>query len=265
MLYLRGQREDYDGWAAMGCEGWSFDEVMPYFLKAEGNRRGDSDWHNGSGPLKVTDQISPHAISRAFVEAARTLQIPENDDFNGPEQEGAGLYQVTQFYGDGKAGERCSAAAAYLHPVMNRPNLTVLTRSRALRVLVENGKATGVTIRRSGRPETIRARHSVILSGGAFNSPQLLMLSGIGPADELTRQGIPVVRDLPESDRICRIISTTSRPGIRPAPMSSASDWRAPCGFSGPWVNGASTEPAPDLACRRRRRFPEIRSGGAAS
>ncbi|QFZ86495.1 glucose-methanol-choline oxidoreductase [Variovorax paradoxus] len=198
MLYVRGHREDYDDWARSGCAGWGFDEVLPHFLRAEGNQRGASALHGADGPLQVAEQQNPRALSEAFVRAAAECGIPRNDDFNGPEQEGAGLYQVTQFHGGAKNGERCSAAAAYLHPVMDqRPNLSVLTGTQALRVVLEDRRAVGVEVRHDGKVETIRARREVALCGGAFNSPQLLMLSGIGDPDELARHGIAVQHALP--------------------------------------------------------------------
>lgn len=121
MLYTRGHREDYDEWAALGAKGWAFEDVLPYFLKSEGNERGSDALHNGNGPLQVADQAEPRAITKAFVQAAAETQIPPNEDFNGLSQEGGGIYQVNQHYGNGKRGERCSAASAYLFPVMNRP------------------------------------------------------------------------------------------------------------------------------------------------
>lgn len=197
MLYVRGHREDYDDWARAGCAGWSFDEVLPYFIRAEGNQRGASALHGADGPLQVAEQQSPRAITEDFVRAAQACGIPRNDDFNGPEQEGAGLYQVTQFHGGAKNGERCSVAAAYLHPAMKRANLTVLTGAQALRVVLEGRRAVGVEVRRGGTAETISARREVVLCGGAFNSPQLLMLSGIGEPAELARHGIALRHALP--------------------------------------------------------------------
>ncbi|MEN2976399.1 GMC family oxidoreductase N-terminal domain-containing protein (plasmid) [Tistrella bauzanensis] len=198
MLYVRGHPSDYDGWAAAGCTGWSYQDVLPWFRKAEGNQRGACDFHGADGPLQVADQPSPRGVTRAFIEAATECQIPRNDDFNGPRQDGVGLYQVTQFHSGPRRGERCSAAAAYLHPVMaNRTNLTVLTRAHATRIIVKDGRATGVAYRRGRQPAEVQARIEVILSGGAFNSPQLLMLSGIGPAAHLRGMGIPVLHDLP--------------------------------------------------------------------
>ncbi|MEZ2297791.1 GMC family oxidoreductase [Variovorax sp. RCC_210] len=197
MLYVRGHREDYDDWARAGCAGWSFDEVLPYFIRAEGNQRGASALHGADGPLQVAEQQSPRAITEDFVRAAQACGIPRNDDFNGPEQEGTGLYQVTQFHGGAKNGERCSVAAAYLHPAMKRANLTVLTGAQALRVVLEGRRAVGVEVRRGGTAETISARREVVLCGGAFNSPQLLMLSGIGDPAELARHGIALRHALP--------------------------------------------------------------------
>jgi choline dehydrogenase-like flavoprotein len=197
MLYVRGHREDYDDWARAGCAGWSFDEVLPYFIRAEGNQRGASALHGADGPLQVAEQQSPRAITDDFVRAAQACGIPRNDDFNGPEQEGAGLYQVTQFHDGAKNGERCSVAAAYLHPAMKRANLTVLTGAQALRVVLEGRRAVGVEVRRGGTAETISARREVVLCGGAFNSPQLLMLSGIGEPAELARHGIALRHALP--------------------------------------------------------------------
>jgi choline dehydrogenase-like flavoprotein len=197
MLYVRGQPADYDRWADLGAEGWNWSACLPYFLRAEGNARGASGLHAADGPLQVADLSAPAAISRAFVEACGQAQVPPTDDFNAPPYEGAGLYQTTRFHrGPGK-GERCSAAAGYLHPVMDRPNLTVLTGLHARRVLIEDGRATGVEAGRGSRRLQLRARREVILSAGAFGSPQLLMLSGIGPADELRAHRIPVLLDLP--------------------------------------------------------------------
>ena len=198
MLYVRGQKQDYDGWREQGCQGWGWDDVLPYFKKAEGNKRGASDLHGADGPLDVCDQASPRPIAKAFVDACQENQIAGNEDFNGPGQEGAGLYQVTQFWRNGKNGERCSAAAAYLYPAMHRANLQVITGACATAVEFDGKRATGVRFRRrSGPEEVVKAKREVILCGGAFNSPQLLMLSGIGPAEELARHGIEVRHELP--------------------------------------------------------------------
>lgn len=197
MLYIRGHPADYDRWAELGAEGWDWASCLPAFLKAEGNARGASGLHAADGPLQVADQRQPAAISRAFVQACAEAQIAPTADFNAQPYEGAGLYQVNQFHDGPRKGERCSAAAAYLHPVMDRPNLTVLTRTTARRVTLEGGRATGVEAGRGSRRLHLRARHEVILSAGAFGSPQMLLLSGIGPEDELRAHGIPVAHALP--------------------------------------------------------------------
>lgn len=218
MLYVRGHRSDYDGWAAAGCAGWSFDEVLPYFLRSEGNERGAGPLHGAGGPLKVANQRSPRPITHAFVQAADECGIRRNDDFNGEEQEGAGLYQVTQFHTGDKRGERCSAAAAYLHPVTaQRSNLAVWTGTRAERLVLEGSRVVGVQVRRGeAEPELLRAGREVALCGGSFHSPQLLMLSGIGAPAELQRHGIAVQHALPGvgqnlQDHLDFILSCTSR------------------------------------------------------
>ncbi|WP_428684426.1 GMC family oxidoreductase [Sphingopyxis sp.] len=190
MVYIRGHAFDYDQWAALGATGWSYADVLPYFRRSEGNERGGDEFHGSSGPLNVMDQRWPNVTSRRFVESAAALQLPRTDDFNGAQQEGFGLYQVTQ-----KAGERWSAARAYVEPLRGRANLDIRTGALVEKILVENGRATGVVIRRRGKRETLRARGGVILSAGAFNSPQILMLSGIGPGAHLKDKGIDVVAD----------------------------------------------------------------------
>ncbi|QKV18825.1 GMC family oxidoreductase [Oricola thermophila] len=197
MLYVRGHPRDYDDWAAAGCPGWGWDDVLPWFIRSENNERGADALHGDAGPLQVSEQRTPRPITHAFVEACAQTQIPVNGDFNGPQQEGAGLYQVTQFRDGARAGERCSVAAAYLHPVMGRPNLKVVTRALATRILFEGRRAVGLEYRQGGTGRTVRARREVIVSGGAFGSPQLLQLSGIGPAEELKRAGVEVLHDLP--------------------------------------------------------------------
>ncbi|WP_171103872.1 GMC family oxidoreductase [Ruegeria sp. HKCCD7255] len=199
MLYIRGQRQDYDGWASQGCTGWDWDSVLPYFKRAENNERGSDDDHGGDGPLQVSDQKAERPISRAFVEAATQLQHRETHDFNRGDNEGAGLYQVTQFHDTARNGERCSAAAAYLFPVMKRANLTVITGAFARRVTFNERRANGVVYRKNGKgPDiSVTARREVILCGGAFKSPQLLMLSGIGDPNTLTAHGIDTVHALP--------------------------------------------------------------------
>ncbi|MCB1421338.1 MAG: GMC family oxidoreductase N-terminal domain-containing protein [Nitratireductor sp.] len=197
MLYTRGVPADYDRWVEEGAKGWSWKEVLPYFRKAENNIRDEDTLHGAAGPLQVSEQRSPHPINEAFFEAAESCQFRRNADFNGPDQEGVGYYQATQFHEKGREGERCSAAAAYLHSVMNRPNLEVMTGTMATKVVMEGKRATGVEYRRGSKTGTVKARREVILSGGAFNSPQLLMLSGIGDGDALRQKGIDVVHDLP--------------------------------------------------------------------
>ena len=197
MLYVRGHAKDYDEWADLGCDGWNWEAVLPYFKRAENNERGGDDAHGSSGPLQVSNQKSPRPITRAFVEAGQALQIREVADFNAGDNEGIGEYQVTQFHAKEKNGERCSAAAAYLHPVMDRPNLTVLTKAHASRVLFEGKRATGVAYRQGGQDKEVTAKREVVLCGGAFNSPQLLQLSGVGRAEDIEPYGIKLVHELP--------------------------------------------------------------------
>jgi choline dehydrogenase-like flavoprotein len=192
MIYARGHRADYDAWAAAGNPGWSYEEVLPFFKRAEHNERGGDDFHGTGGPLNVMDLRSPHRFGPVFVEAAKQAGYPENRDFNGAQQEGVGLYQVTH-----KNGERCSAAKAYLTPHRARPNLHVITGAQATKVLFEGQRAVGVAYRQADADKTIRAAREVLLAAGALQSPQLLMLSGVGPAQHLRELGIPVVHDLP--------------------------------------------------------------------
>jgi choline dehydrogenase len=197
MIYIRGNRADYDGWRALGCEGWGWDDVLPYFLRAEDNERGASELHGAGGPLHVAETRSRYATTEAFVEAALQAGMEANDDFNGPRQDGAGRYQVTQ-----RNGLRCSAAVAYLHPALERPNLTVETDAYATRVLLDGLRAVGVEVDQRGELREIRAGREVILSGGAYQSPQILQLSGIGPAADLELAHIPVVHELPVGENL---------------------------------------------------------------
>jgi choline dehydrogenase len=192
MVYIRGHRLDYEHWRQLGNAGWSYADVLPLFRKAENNERLGDEFHGQGGPLNITDHIYRNPLSRVFVEAAAECGLAQNADFNGGEQDGAGFYQITQ-----KAGKRWSAAAAYLHPALRRPNLTVVTKALTTRVLLDKGRAVGVEYRHGGKLEKAHAAAEVVLSGGAINSPQLLLLSGIGPADELGRVGIAPVHDLP--------------------------------------------------------------------
>ena len=192
MIYLRGQAEDYDGWAAAGNPGWSWADVLPLFKRAEHNERGADAFHGSGGPLNVMDLAQPNRFGSVFVEAGREAGHAVNPDFNGASQEGVGLYQVTH-----KNGERFSAAKAYLTPNRQRPNLTVLTGALSTRIVCEGRRAVGVEYRRDGAVSVARARREVLLAAGALQSPQMLMLSGIGPGDELRRHGIAVRHDLP--------------------------------------------------------------------
>ena len=197
MLYVRGHRSDYDDWASLGCDGWSYQDVLPYFIRAEANQRGADQWHGGSGPLQVSDQQTPRPVSHAFIRAAAECQLPENNDFNGLEQEGVGLYQVTQFHTPQRNGERCSAAAAYLHPNAGRRNLTILLKAHVTRLEFEGRRAIAVRYRQRGADKRVEAGREIILCGGAFASPQLLQLSGVGRRDDLRRHGIAVMHELP--------------------------------------------------------------------
>ena len=192
MIYIRGNKWDYDNWAAMGCPGWSYDDVLPWFKRAEHNVRGGDDFHGGDGPLWVSEQRFANAGSLDFVEAGASLQISRNPDFNGARQEGIGLYQVTQ-----KDGERWTSARAYLADRAANPDLHVLTGVTVERVLFDEGRAWGVAYLQDGQSKVIRARRGVILAGGVFGTAQLLMLSGIGPGAHLREHGIAVRIDRP--------------------------------------------------------------------
>jgi len=188
MIYIRGNGRDYAEWGA----GWGWDDVLPYFKRAEDNERGADALHGAGGPLTVSDGRSRNPLAAAWVEAAATAGLPRTDDFNGPEQDGVGFYQLTQ-----RGGMRCSAAVAYLHPALGRPNLTLLPGALVTRVLFEGGRATGVEAIVDGAPQALGAEREVVLSAGTYNSPQLLMLSGVGPAEHLREHGVDVVLDQP--------------------------------------------------------------------
>ncbi len=192
MVYIRGNAIDYDHWRQLGNDGWSYAQVLPYFKRAENQERGASEFHGTGGPLNVADQISPAKINTVFLDACQQAGHTLTRDFNGAEQEGVGYYQVTQ-----KGGKRCSTAVAYLRPALERGNVTVLTEAATTRVVFEKGRAVGVAYVKDGRETIARARREVVLSGGAVNSPQLLMLSGVGPADHLKKVGVSVVADVP--------------------------------------------------------------------
>jgi choline dehydrogenase len=192
MIYMRGNHADYDEWRQRGCEGWDWESVLPYFRKAEDNERGESEFHGSGGPLRVSNQPYEWEIGKLLLEACIQAGIPHNPDFNGAQQEGAGYYQTTT-----KDRRRWSTAAAYLRPARKRQNLTIQTHAHATRVLLENGRAVGVEYRTPQGLRTARASGEVIVSGGAYGSPQLLLLSGIGPAEHLQDMGITVLHDLP--------------------------------------------------------------------
>ncbi|WP_419710530.1 GMC family oxidoreductase [Pseudomonas sp. NFX224] len=199
MIYIRGQREDYDGWARMGCKGWAFDDVLPYFKKAENNQRLSGPLHGNEGPLVVSDSKHRHVLSEAFIRAAQETSDDNgdpfnyNDDFNGEDQSGVGYYQITS-----QKGERGSTARTYLRAAKSRSNLTIRTNARVSRVLIEDKCAKGVVLSdRAGQESIITARQEVILCAGTVITPKLLMLSGIGEAEHLKEHGIPLVMDLP--------------------------------------------------------------------
>lgn len=192
MIYIRGNRYDFDHWQSLGNRGWSFSDILPYFKKSENQTRIVSEYHAKGGPLCVSDLRTVNPLSRAFVEAGVELGFPRNPDFNGPQQEGFGLYQVTQ-----RRGKRCSAANAFLDPVRKRPNLTVHSGVHATRLLFDGHRATGVAYLRDGKLHEARANREILVCCGSVQSPQLLMLSGIGPADHLRSLDIPVLADLP--------------------------------------------------------------------
>ena len=191
MVYMRGTAADYDEWRQKGCEGWGWESVLPYFRKAEDNERGSDDLHGAGGPLRVTDPAVQGELAEALVAACVEAGLPHNRDFNGHTQEGCGFYQTTK-----SRTRRWSAAVAYLEPARNRRNLVVSPGSHATRILFEKGRATGVEYRTAKGIETARATREVVVSGGVYGSPQLLQLSGVGPADLLSEMGIPVVRDM---------------------------------------------------------------------
>jgi len=192
MVHVRGVPQDYDRWEALGAVGWSFQNVLPFFLRAEGNDTYRSAVHQGNGPLKVSNPRVLHPLSRAWVQACQEAGMPFNPDFNSGEQLGCGFYQTATHN-----GRRSSVARAYIHPAVKQHGLTVLTNCRVEKVIFEGKKAAGVAVTRDGRQEVLRARHEIVLSAGALNTPRLLMLSGIGPADHLRQAGVEVIADAP--------------------------------------------------------------------
>lgn len=191
LVYIRGQVEDFDHWRQLGNEGWSFEDVLPHFKRAEGNVRGGDDLHGGDGPLGVSD-LEPHPLCEAFIAGAQEAGIPRNPDFNGRIQEGVGYFQLTT-----RRGFRSSTSVAYLRKARSRPNLRIVTGAHATRVLLDGKRAVGIGYRQDGRDREVRCGGEVVLSGGAINSPQLLLLSGIGPAAHIKSHGIAVAHDLP--------------------------------------------------------------------
>jgi choline dehydrogenase len=191
MVYIRGQAEDFDHWRQLGNTGWSFDDVLPYFRRAEHQVRGGDSFHGSGGPLCVSD-VERHPIAEAFIDSAMALGFERNDDFNGAQQDGVGYHQTTT-----RNGKRCSTAVGYLNPARHRANLQIVTHAHSEKIVVEGRRAVAVQYRQGGELKTARARREIVLCGGAIGSPQLLLLSGIGPAAHLAQHGIAVVQDLP--------------------------------------------------------------------
>lgn len=192
LLYVRGQAEDYDHWRQLGNTGWSFEDVLPYFKKGERQERGADEFHGADGPLSVSNMRIRSDLSDAFIKAAEEVGIPRNDDINGPDQEGAGYFQLTT-----RNGLRCSTAVAYLKPARSRSNLVVETHAHAEAVILDGKRAVGMRYRQHGKSKTVKARREVILAAGAIGSPQILQLSGIGPGEVLHRAGVAVLHELP--------------------------------------------------------------------
>ncbi|MGH2859108.1 MAG: GMC family oxidoreductase [Solirubrobacteraceae bacterium] len=214
MIYVRGNRLDYDAWEAAGCEGWGYDEVLPYFKRSEDNERGESQFHGAGGPLTVSESRSMHPLVDAMIAAANEAGHELNPDFNGARQEGVGRFQLTQ-----RDGRRLSTSDAFLHPVRSRPNLTVITHAFAHRVLFDGDRATRVQYSRLDDVVEIRAVREVIVCAGAYHSPQLLMLSGIGPEQMLAPMGIEVRENLPVGENLqdhcmCNLNYTTTGPSL---------------------------------------------------
>ena len=193
MIYTRGQKEDYDHWADLGNEGWSYNDILPYFKGTQHQQRGSDDFHGVGGPLNVDDSRSKLPVHDDFIKSAQQAGFKLNDDFNGKDQEGIGYYQVTQIN-----GQRCSAARAFLTPNLHRPNLTVITNALVQKIIIDEASktATGVNYTVKGKLHSLLANKEVLLSAGAFNSPQILMLSGVGPTEELEKHNIPVIHPL---------------------------------------------------------------------
>ncbi len=192
LIYIRGQRQDFDLWRQLGNAGWSYDDVLPYFRKAEDQEQGANEFHGKGGPLAVSDLRTDHPLHDAFVAGAQEAGYPYNPDFNGAEQEGVGPLQLTV-----RGRRRCSAAVGYLRPAMKRPNLKVEIRALTHRVLLEGKRAVGIEYSQNGALHQVRARRELLLCGGSINSPQILQLSGIGPGEVLQQAGVAVLHELP--------------------------------------------------------------------
>lgn len=221
MVYIRGDRSDYDHWAELGNEGWSFDEVLPFFRKAENNQRGAGEYHGGQGPLHVSDGVNDFEVYGAFLGSAADLGHDANGDFNGAAQDGLGIYQFTT-----KDGKRASVKACYLDPVLDRGNLRIQTHARVHRIVFSDKRAVAVEYEHDGVLKRVEVRKEVIVSAGAFNSPQVLMLSGVGPKEELARHGIAVVLDLPgvgqnlhDHPDLMMVYQSRKRQGISISPL----------------------------------------------
>jgi len=240
-IYNRGSPWDYDNWAALGNDGWSFADMLAVFKRAEDFQgTGQSEYHGSGGPLTVSDLPDPNPATERYIEAAQACGLEHNPDFNGESQTGAGLYHVTQ-----RDGERCSSAAAYIKPVLDRPNLTVETRAHATEIRFDGDRAIGVTYEQDGVEHTPDVTGEVVVCGGAYNSPQLLLLSGIGPADHLTDHGIDVRVDLPGvgrnlQDHLFTFVVYERTDEAGPAPTSNI-------GEGGGYTYVDESEPAPDL------------------
>lgn len=264
MLYVRGNRWDYDEWERLGNKDWGFDKCLPYFKKAENNEQFENEWHGQGGPLNVTYPNHQSPLAELFIEAAELRQIRRNPDYNGGEQEGTFHYQATQ-----KNGERCSAAKGYLTPNLGRPNLKVVTQALSSRIVIEGGAATGIKYQQGSESRVAKARREVIVSAGAFGSPQLLLLSGIGDAEELKALGIESTCHLPgvgknlqdhiDHVQTWRIKDRSDVFGLSPkaglAFLKGIFEWRnkrtglltSPFVCSGAFVKSSPQVPAPDL------------------
>ena len=255
MIYVRGNRLDYDEWAQAGCDGWGYDDVLPYFRRSEDNERGEDAYHGAGGPLTVADSRAMSPLVDAMIEAGRQAGHEVNPDFNGARQEGVGRFQLTQ-----RDGLRLSTADAFLHPVRSRPNLTVLTGAYALRLAFDGSRAVGVEITRHDQVSTIRAAREVIVSAGAYYSPQLLMLSGIGPEDQLAPMGIEIREALPVGENLqdhcmVNLNYTTDAPSLfdaaTPENFALLQEGRGPLTSNIPegaaFIRARSGVPAPDV------------------